>query len=103
MINLNLIDYNIPKAISTRYFAHHKTIGECKYYGWNDPFLDNYEDLSKDDWELHKQSVREWINKSHITKAIPSDDIEKLQEISSQNILILVKDYTFSLWKIFLF
>ena len=88
MINLNLINSSVTKEKETKYFAHYKTIEESKYYFWNDPFcnafFENYEELSKNEWELHKRLVREGVNPSNIGKAIRSDDIEELQEISSQ-------------------
>ena len=89
MINLNLIDSSITKGISTKYFAHYKTKEESRFHISNDPFskefINNIEELSKNDWELHKQLVREGVNPSNIAKAIRIDDVEKLQEISSQN------------------
>ena len=88
MINLNFVDSSITKGISTVYFAHYKTIEEIGTY-WNDPFRDlfliNYKELSKNDLELHKRLVHEGVNPSNIVKAIRRDDVEKLQEISSQN------------------
>ena len=51
MINLNLIDSNITKRVSSVYFAHYKTIEEIKSYYWIDKFckafLENIEELSK--------------------------------------------------------
>ena len=88
MIEQNLIDFNITKGISTKYFAHYKTKEENEFYNRNDPFcrefLENIEELSKNEWELHKRLVCEGVNPSIIAKAIRSDDVEKLQEISSQ-------------------
>ena len=40
--------------------------------------------LKKDDWKLHKWLIQEGVNPSNLAKAIRNDDIEKLQEISSQ-------------------
>ena len=59
VIEQNLIDFSITKGISSVYFAHYKTKEECKYYIYKDPFcesfLRNIEELSKNDWELHKR------------------------------------------------
>ena len=90
MIEQNLIDSSITKNIlRTNYFAHYKTIKEVKDYGYRghfyDKFLENIKELSKNNWELHKRLVREGINPSDIAKAIRSDDVEKLQEISFRN------------------
>ena len=48
-------------------------------------FVNNIEELLKNDWKLHKQMVCEGINPSDIAKAIQNDDIEILQELSSQS------------------
>ena len=65
MIEQNLIDSSITKNFKTKYFAYYKTIEEAEER-INDPFYDsffeNFEQLSKNDWELHNQLVREGIN-----------------------------------------
>ena len=50
-----------------------------------DIFLKNIEKLSKNDWELHKRLVREGVNPLDFAKVIRCDNVEKLQEISTQN------------------
>ena len=94
MINLNLIDSNFTKRISTKYFEHYQTKVETKSKISSDPFckvfLKNYEE-SKKDWELHKRLVSEGANPSCIAKAIRRNNIEEPQEISSQKTLILIK------------
>ena len=42
------------------------------------------EGLKMDDWKLHKQLIQEGVIPSDIARAIRNDDVEKLQEISSQ-------------------
>ena len=69
MIDLNLIDSSIAKS-----------------YRRNDPFyhvlLENIEEFSKNEWELHKKLVCEGVNQYNIAKTIQRDYVEKLQEIS---------------------
>ena len=86
MISRSLIDPSITKNIKTKYFSHYKTKEECKKYISSDPFsysfLKNIDELSKNDWEFHKQLVCEGVNPTYVTKAIRSDNIDALQEIS---------------------
>ena len=73
------------------YFAHYKPKPELNfndrlkiYQFWKD-FSENLNELSKDDWKLHKQFIKEGVNPLEIAKAIQNDDVEKLQKLSSQN------------------
>ena len=76
MIEQNLIESSITKNIRTKYFAHYKTIEEGKkwiYDPFYDEFLENIDELSKNDWELHRRFVQEGVNPSDIAKVIRSD------------------------------
>ena len=75
------------KNLSTLYFSHYKTIEKVKNMinlPFYDEFISNIEELSKDDWKLHKKLIKEGINPLEIAKILRNDDLEKLQEISSQ-------------------
>ncbi|KAH0795487.1 cask-interacting protein (caskin) 1,2 [Histomonas meleagridis] len=88
MIQHNVVDKSITKNIQTKFFAHYRTKRSNKVKEINDPidhsFKENYEELSKNDWELHKKLIEEGVNPSEIAKVIRNDDNEKLQEMASQ-------------------
>ena len=107
MIEDNLIDSSITLQIPSIYFGHYKTKKEIKnihiqhlitetfnrgyevvgdeFHEEKRVFFQNIEELSNNDWELHKQLLREGNNPSSIAKAIRNDNVEILQEIASQS------------------
>ncbi|KAH0793109.1 cask-interacting protein (caskin) 1,2 [Histomonas meleagridis] len=87
MIEYNLIDKDFVKDIDSKYFGHYRTDEENRIEddeGINEYFLNNYDNLSKNDFELHKKLLNKGINPSELSKIIRNDDIGKLQVMSGQ-------------------
>ena len=88
LIEQKFIEAKIVKNKPTLYFAHHQKKFDPNHlnskYQFACKFCSNIEALKKDDWNLHRQLIQEGVNPSNIAKAIRNDDVEKLQEISSQ-------------------
>ena len=87
MFEENIVDASLSKNKETLYFSHHKSkeeVNRLQHTFFGKKFFENIEELEKDDWKLHKKFVQEGVNPFGIVKAIRNDDVEKLQEISSQ-------------------
>ena len=88
LIEQNFIEAKIVKDRPTLYFTHYqvdfKPNSSNRYYPFSTEFIKDIEFLKKDDWELHKRLIQEGFNPSNIASAIRNDDVEKLQETSSQ-------------------
>ena len=92
LIEQGLLEPNLVKNLNTLYFSQFKTKEEIKKLErtWPKPqffdeFFSTLEELSKEDWKLHIQYLKEGINPLEIVKILRNDDLEKLQEISTQN------------------
>ena len=85
IINLNLIDSSITSF--QLYILRTTKQEESKSYKnpFCKAFIKYHKELSKNDWELHKRLACEGVNLSNNAKAIRSDNVKKIQEISSQN------------------
>ena len=87
IINQNLVEPNLVDARQSLYFAHRKLASEIsrfRYFPFGKEFFEHYNELSKDNWKLHKQYVHDGVNPLKIAQVIRNDDVDKLQEISSQ-------------------
>ena len=104
MIEQNLIDPKTVRNIESFYFAPYKTNHEID---WKSSFplsiQLNFNELSKDNWSLHKKYVHEGVNHLEIAKIIRNDDIQKLQEISSKADFDFNQGVVPSLYEIFSF
>ena len=49
-----------------------------KKFPFSKEFISNLNELTNDDFKLHKKYVHEGVNPNEIAKAIRSDNIEKL-------------------------
>ena len=87
MIEQELIDPSSIQKQQSLYFSHYKTKEEIASLQSNQfwkQFSSNIDVLEKDNWEFHKRYAREGVNPLEIAKIIRNDDVEKLQELSSQ-------------------
>ena len=87
MIEQKIVDSKITSNSKSLYFAHYKTkseLDDLKDEPFSEQFFENIDTLQKDNWKLHKKFVLEGRNPLEIANLIRNDDVEKLQEISSQ-------------------
>ena len=85
LIEQGLIESMSVKNKRTLYFLHYQSEVKCnKDLPFSNQFFENVEELQKENWKLHKKYVSEGVNPSNIAKVIRNDEVERLQEMSSQ-------------------
>ena len=88
LIENNLIEpdcFGYIQNKRTFYFSHlQKRINLRNfYYPFRFQFFSNFIELSNNNWKLHRKLVSEGINPAEVAKAIRSDNIVSLQQIST--------------------
>ncbi|KAH0792903.1 cask-interacting protein (caskin) 1,2 [Histomonas meleagridis] len=84
MILQGLIDTDFVQKIRTFYFQQYRPNQDLLFFPFYQEFRENYNKLSANDWKLQKELTNEGVNPSELVKVLREDDIQKLQEMSTQ-------------------